>query len=87
MNIDERLEAITMNLELLSISHAKTEMELRRAIRLSVQDARNHRRRHEQEEASEAKRRAESEELATRRHAELETLFKKFMERKGNGKH
>jgi hypothetical protein len=56
----------------LELSQAKTDRTLRWAIRLGVREARNERKRRQ--------------ELA-KGHQELEAMFKKFLERSGNGQH
>ena len=66
---------------------AKTENVLRRAIRLSVQEARSQRKRHQELEILMNKRHQELEILMSKRHQELEILMKAFLERGGNGKH
>lgn len=55
---------------------AKTDAALRRAIRFSVQEARNQR-----------QRRQELAELGDKRHQELQAPLKDFLERRGNGRH
>jgi hypothetical protein len=78
-------------------SQAKTERVLRWAIRLSVREHRNERKRrqeleesaakrHKELEESTAKRHLELEEFTAKRHHELQELMKAFLKRGGNGK-
>ncbi|HXB73876.1 MAG TPA: hypothetical protein VNY05_36895 [Candidatus Acidoferrales bacterium] len=62
---------------------AEIRRELGRAIRLSIQETRNERKRRQEMAADAAKRHEE----AAKRHQELEDMLKAFLERGGNGKH
>ena len=97
MNIDDRLEALTMNLELLSHSHeavaklqakteaglAKTDNLLRRAIAASVKEALQERRKRRE---LEAQTQADIKELRNAQRV-TERLFQAWLKRNGNGKH
>jgi hypothetical protein len=91
---DERLEAVTQSLELqISLQTdiwarhgpeiAEIRRELGRAVRLSVQEARNERKQRQDL----ARRQQELADAADKRHSQLEVLLKAFLERGGNGKH
>jgi hypothetical protein len=73
LRYDERLLALA---EQHDREIGEIRRELGRAIRLSVQETRNER-----------KRRQEMAADAAKRHQELEALLKTFLERGGNGKH
>jgi hypothetical protein len=64
---------------------AQIRRELGRAVRLSVQETRNERKRRQEMAADSIKRHRELEEDSIKRHRELEDLLKAFLERRGNG--
>jgi hypothetical protein len=81
-------------MEALRLSQDKTERVLRWAIRLSIREHRNERKRRQELAEVAAKRHKELEEAtatrneeAAKRHQELEDLMKAFLKRGGNGKH
>jgi hypothetical protein len=80
LRIDERLLEMA---EQHDREIAEIRRELARAVRLSIQETRNERKRR-QEMALDAAKRHED---ADKRHEELEKLLKAFLERGGNGKH
>jgi hypothetical protein len=91
MTIDERIEALTLSMELLNESHVKTENTLRRAIRLAVKEGRSLRNR--SREADQKITQLASAQLVTEEKlAELaaaqkvtEGLFQAWLKRGGNG--
>jgi hypothetical protein len=86
MTVDERLEALTHSLELLTHSHAKTENVLRRAIAAGVLEARRQRRRSREldEKISHA-----DDKITQLASAQIvtEELLQAFLKRGGNGQH
>jgi hypothetical protein len=69
---------------------AEIRRQLGQAVRLSIQETRNERKRRQEMAAESAQRHAESAQRhaeAAKRHQELEELLKAFLERGGNGKH
>jgi hypothetical protein len=69
---------------------AEIRRELGRAVRLSIQETRNERKRRQEMAAEAAQRHADAIQRhvdAAQRHRELEELLKAFLERGGNGRH
>ena len=64
---------------------AEIRRELGRAVRLSVQETRNERKRRQEMAAEADKRHRELEEATNKRHGELQDLLRAFLERGGNG--
>jgi hypothetical protein len=84
LRMDERLIEID---ERHAAAIADIRNQLNRAVRLSIQEARNERRRRHELEEQERKHRQELDARLTKRHEELQELLKAFLERGGNGKH